>query len=85
MPANLTAQYLKAEEEYRRATTLEEELACLQEMMKEIPKHKGTDHLQAELKSKIAKIKKELVAEKSSGKKTGGKPPSPPASPPTAE
>ena len=72
MPANLTQQYLKAEENYRRAQTLEEELACLQVMMKEIPKHKGTDHLQAELKSKIAKIKKELVAETSSGKKTHG-------------
>ncbi|MBN1394238.1 MAG: 50S ribosome-binding GTPase [Pirellulales bacterium] len=72
MPANLTQQYLKAEENYRRATTLEEELACLQEMMKEIPKHKGTDHLQAELKSKISKTKKELAAEKSGGKRTRG-------------
>ncbi len=72
MPANLTQQYLKAEEEYRRAQTLEEELQCLQVMMREIPKHKGTDHLQAELKSKIAKIKKDLTAEKSSGKKTHG-------------
>jgi uncharacterized protein len=72
MPANLTQQYLKAEKEYRQATTLEEELQCLQVMMKEIPKHKGTDHLQADLKSKISKIKKELVAEKSSGKKTRG-------------
>jgi len=71
MPANLTQQYLKAEEEYRRATTIEEELACLQVMLKEIPKHKGTDHLQADLKTKIAKLKKDLVAEKSSGKKGG--------------
>ncbi|MCE5268956.1 MAG: 50S ribosome-binding GTPase [Planctomycetaceae bacterium] len=69
MPANLTQQYLRAEENYRRATTLEEELACLQVMLKEIPKHKGTDHLQADLKAKVAKLKKELVAEKSSGKK----------------
>ena len=72
MPANLTQQYLKAEEEYRRAQSLEEELQCLQVMMKEIPKHKGTDHLQAELKAKIAKLKKEIVAEQSSGKKTRG-------------
>ncbi len=72
MPANLTQQYLKAEEEYRRAATLEDELQCLQVMMKEIPKHKGTDHLQAELKSKIAKLKKELATEKSSGKKGHG-------------
>jgi hypothetical protein len=69
MPANLTQQYLKAEERYRRAATLEEELACLQEMMKEIPKHKGTDHLQAELKSKISNAKKELAAEQSGGGK----------------
>ncbi len=72
MPANLTPQYLKAEEDYRRATTLEEELKCLQTMLKEIPKHKGTDHLQAELKSKISKAKKELAAEKSTGKRTRG-------------
>jgi uncharacterized protein len=72
MPANLTQQYLKAEEEYRRAQSLEEELHCLQVMMQEIPKHKGTDHLQAELKSKIAKIKREMAVEKSSGKKTRG-------------
>jgi len=72
MPANLTQQYLKAEENYRRATSLEEELRCLQVMMQEIPKHKGTDHLQAELKSKIAKIRREIATEKSSGKKTRG-------------
>jgi uncharacterized protein len=41
-------------------------------MLQEIPKHKGTDHLQAELKAKISKAKKELVTEKSGGKKTHG-------------
>jgi uncharacterized protein len=71
MPANLTQQYLKAEAAYRRATTLEEELDCLQVMLKEIPKHKGTDHLQADLKTKIANLKKDLVIEKNSAKKTG--------------
>lgn len=72
MPANLTQQYLKAEEAYRQATTVEEELKCLQVMLQEIPKHKGTDHLQAQLKSKISKAKKELTAEKRTGKKTRG-------------
>jgi len=72
MPANLTPQYLKAEEEYRRAATQEEELRCLQVMLQEIPKHKGTDHLQADLKAKISKVKKELAAEKRTGKKTRG-------------
>jgi uncharacterized protein len=72
MPANLTQQYLKAEEEYRRASTLEEELRCLQVMLQEIPKHKGTDHLQADLKAKISKVRKELATEKSTGKKSRG-------------
>jgi uncharacterized protein len=72
MPANLTPQYLKAEEEYRRATTPEEELRCLAVMLQEIPKHKGTDHLQASLKSKVAKLKREIVAEKKAGKKGRG-------------
>ena len=35
MPANLTQQYLKAEETYRRAATPEEQLQCLQEMLRE--------------------------------------------------
>ncbi|MCR4414194.1 MAG: 50S ribosome-binding GTPase [Thermoguttaceae bacterium] len=69
MPANLTPSYLKAEEEYRRATSLEEELSCLQVMLQEIPKHKGTDKLQADIKAKIAKVKKEIQAEKKSGAK----------------
>jgi len=72
MPANLTPQYLKAEEEYRRAATLEDEIRCLQVMLQEIPKHKGTDHLQADLKSKLAKAKRELATEKSSGRKSRG-------------
>jgi ribosome-interacting GTPase 1 len=69
MPANLTQQYLKAEENYRRAASPEEEIAYLQVMLKEIPKHKGTDHLQADLKAKLAKLRKEVAAEQSAGKK----------------
>jgi hypothetical protein len=71
MPANLTAQYLKAEEDYRRAATPEEEIKCLQVMLQEIPKHKGTDHLQADLKAKVAKLKREVAADKGAGRKKG--------------
>ena len=58
MPANLTPQYHKAEEAYRRAATPDEELRCLQVMLRELPKHKGTDKLQAELKQKISRAMK---------------------------
>jgi len=71
MPANLTQQYLKAEAEYRRASTPEEELECLQVMLRELPKHKGTDKLNAELKQKISKVKKELQQPQAKGKRGG--------------
>jgi ribosome-interacting GTPase 1 len=72
MPANLTPQYLKAEQEYRRASTPDEELKCLQAMLRELPKHKGTDKLQAELKSKISRAKSEVESQTRSGKKSSG-------------
>ncbi|MBI4881544.1 MAG: 50S ribosome-binding GTPase [Planctomycetes bacterium] len=73
MPANLTPQYHKAEEEYRRAETPEDELRCLQAMLREIPKHKGTDHLQADLKQRISRAKKEIDQQKrAGGRRTSG-------------
>lgn len=67
MPANLTHTYLKAEQAYRRAATLEEELACLQEMLREVPKHKGTDRLQADLKQKIRRVKQDIEQHRQRG------------------
>jgi ribosome-interacting GTPase 1 len=67
MPANLTHKYLKAEQAYRRAATRDEELACLQTMLREIPKHKGTDKLQADLKHKIRRAKREIEQEHKRG------------------
>ena len=72
MPANLTHQYHKAEQEYRRAQTPEDELRCLELMLREIPKHKGTDKLQADLKAKISKARHEAQAAKKSAKKGHG-------------
>ena len=67
MPANLTPSYHKAEAAYRQAETPQEELECLQVMLREIPKHKGTDKLQADLKAKIAKVKLEAAKPTASG------------------
>ncbi|GAB4170843.1 MAG: 50S ribosome-binding GTPase [Calditrichia bacterium] len=66
MPANLTPQYLSAEEKYRKAVTPEEKLEALNEMMATIPKHKGTEKLRAEIKQKISKFKKESQSQKKS-------------------
>ncbi len=59
MPANLTQQYKNAEEAYRRARNAEDKMAALQEMMATIPKHKGTEKLQADIKSRMARLREE--------------------------
>lgn len=59
MPANLTAQYKAAEERYRQATQHGEKLEALREMLALLPKHKGTEKLQGDLKKRIAKLEDE--------------------------
>jgi uncharacterized protein len=59
MPANLTPEYKHAEEHYRGAKTPDEKLEALEEMLRVVPKHKGTDGLQADLKARISKLKKQ--------------------------
>lgn len=59
MPANLPPQYYEAEEVYRNAKTPEEKIAALNDMLSIMPKHKGTEKLQAELKKKISNLKEE--------------------------
>ncbi|MBL7214053.1 MAG: 50S ribosome-binding GTPase [Phycisphaerae bacterium] len=70
MPANLTQQYKKAEERYKVASTDEDKLAALEEMLREIPKHKGTEHLQGDLKKRVSRLK---AAMESGGQKGGTK------------
>ncbi len=69
MAANLTPQYLKAEEEYRRAPTAEEQVRWLEIMLREMPKHKASEKLQADLKSKLSHTRKEADLEKKTAKK----------------
>ena len=57
MPANLTPEFIKARKQLRQATSPEEKLAALEEMLATIPKHKGTDHMQADIKRRIAKAR----------------------------
>ena len=71
MPTNVTAEYKKAEDAFRRAREPRERLECLREMMRTIPKHKGTEHLQADIKSRIKQLTEELSAPKKGGKRSG--------------
>ncbi len=71
MPANLPPQYFEAEKRYRQAKTPQEKIEALEEMFSIMPKHKGTDRLRAELRTKIAKFydeaqKRPLIGRKGS-------------------
>jgi ribosome-interacting GTPase 1 len=57
MPANLTPDYLKAEKWFRSAASSDEKILALEQMLRVMPKHKGTDHLRADLRKKLSKLK----------------------------
>jgi ribosome-interacting GTPase 1 len=59
MPTNVTPDYKRAEEAFRAAKTVDEKIARLEEMITLLPKHKGTDHLYADLKRRLARLKEE--------------------------
>jgi hypothetical protein len=71
MAANLTPQYLEAEAEYKKAQSAEERLAGLRKMYSLLPKHKASEKLQAELKTKISAARDEAEREHQKGKKGG--------------
>ncbi len=68
MPANLTPDYFKAEEWYRSASTNEEKILALEQMLAVMPKHKGTEHLQADLKRKLSQLREAATQPKKGGK-----------------
>jgi uncharacterized protein len=71
MPANLPPQYLKVEDEYRKAAAPEQRLEKLRELFRLLPKHKGTEKLQSDLKQKMSQLKGELDRGKTGGRKAG--------------
>ncbi len=71
MPANLTPAYKTAEAHYKRARDPQERLDALREMLRAIPKHKGTEHLQGDIKAKIKELSDELAGPRKGGARTG--------------
>lgn len=59
MPANLTPDYRNAEERFKSAETIPDKLFALEEMLATIPKHKGTEKMQADIKRRLARLKQE--------------------------
>jgi ribosome-interacting GTPase 1 len=71
MPANLSPDYKKAEKAFRAARDEQERLGCLKEMLRTIPKHKGTEHLQADIKSRIKQLSEDLAGPKKGASRSG--------------
>ena len=67
MPANLSPEYKAAEAAYRKARDPRERLDGLREMLRTIPKHKGTEHLQADIKARIKDLSEELEGGRKGG------------------
>ena len=59
MPANLPPQYFEAERRYREAKATPEKIMVLESMLAIMPKHKGTDKLRGQLRSRLSKLKSE--------------------------
>ena len=72
MPINAGVKYGKAEQEFQQATTIQEKLNALKKMWSTAPKHKSSEGLQKEIKTKISKYK-ELLEKEKKQKKSGGK------------
>ncbi|MEJ2736190.1 MAG: TGS domain-containing protein [Anaerolineae bacterium] len=68
MPLNLPPEALEAQHRHRDAETLEEKISTLEEYISAIPKHKGTDHLRADLRRKLSKLKNAAQTQKRTGK-----------------
>jgi len=71
MPANLTPEYMAADRKFKAAVTPQDKLAALEEMLATIPKHKGTEKMQADIKRRIARLRNEAQRQRGASR---GKP-----------
>ncbi len=69
MSTNLPPEYFEAERRYRAAKTPAEKIACIEELIRIVPKHKGTDKLRAGLRKRLSKQKAISQTKKGTGKR----------------
>ncbi len=68
MPVNASPEYGHAEKEYHLAKTLEEKIEKLKKMLSVAPKHKSSENLIAQLKTRLKKFLEQQEKSKKSGK-----------------
>ncbi len=69
MPANLPPSFYEAKDRYKEASGPNEELDALRDMLAELPDHKGTDKVKADIRQRISKVKQKRQREKKQKKK----------------
>lgn len=69
MPANLPPDYFEAERLFREAESTQEKITRLEELIRTVPKHKGTDRLRADLRRKLAELKREPRSHKGAARR----------------
>lgn len=68
MPINASPHFERAQVEYENAKTTEQKIRCLKKMIVLAPKHKGAENLNANLKTRLKKLKYSNEKEKKAGK-----------------
>jgi ribosome-interacting GTPase 1 len=68
MPTNLPPEYFETEKRYRAAQSTADKIACLEELLGTIPKHKGTDKLRAGYRRRLSKLKAAAETKKRPGR-----------------
>ena len=69
MATNLPPEYFEADKRYRAAKTPGEKISCIEELLRIVPKHKGTDKLRAGLRKRLSKLKTTAQVKKGTGKR----------------
>ncbi len=64
MPVNAGPEYFKASQNFQAARTIDDKITALEEMIKLLPKHKGSENVLAQLRARLARLRKERMASK---------------------
>ena len=73
MPVNASPEYGHAEKEYHLAKTTEEKIERLKKMLSVAPKHKSSENLIKQLRTRLKKFQGEIERTKKLSKSRGGK------------
>jgi len=70
MPVNAGIDYANAQRKYLEARNVDEKIKALEEMIRTLPKHKGTENLLAQLHGRMTKLKTEREKQRKKSRKT---------------